>query len=105
MRAKPTFCTRTCKNCGAEYAPLTGNQKYCNACANDPEFKRTKSRAQKQKVENLKDILRDRGKIFRANRTKMGFVQRTYWVHADDADALRLFAEMLRSNRMCEQSD
>lgn len=37
-----------------------------------------------------------------ANRKKMadyGFVQRVYWVHPDDADALRTFAKMLQIER------
>ena len=101
-RAKAVFEDRPCEACGMRYAPRSAAQKYCDVCAQTVRKKAAEARYRMQRAKSLGEAAEhaEKLRVYRKRRAELGFIQRSYWVHRDDAEALQVFARMLTENRI-----
>lgn len=102
---KREYRPKACGRCNAVFTPTGGTQKFCDACrkiAGD-ELERERARARRQRQHELTEQNRAAARLFRESRESMGFVQRSYWVHHDDAEVIRALCDVLRERRMKER--
>lgn len=101
-RAKAVFEDRPCEACGLRYPPRSAAQKYCDVCAQTVRRKAAEARYRVQRAKSLGEAAAhaEKLRVYRKRRAELGFIQRTYWVHRDDAEALQVFVKMLAENRI-----
>lgn len=107
MKTERLHRDRPCQKCGIIYAPKGSRQKYCPSCG-PQAIAEAKEKWRRDRLKfSTKALLdgRKQAREFYRKRAGAGFLQKKFWVHADDVEVLKEFADALIKNRTEESDD